>query len=354
MIEDELAAAFVRHESLVPSARELAPRVARTVRRRRSRRVAARVSAAALTVAAVALVPVLAGFTGGRGHVTGNPDSRPSAVPAATTPARNLLVVGSDERPDLPGSGRADTIILVHLDRGGRRAYLVSLPRDTLVPGGSCGPGQPGELLCPLLRGGPEAEAEAVSRLTGVRIDGVVSVRFGGLVALVDAVGGVDLTVDREVRSRDTHRVFRTGRQHLTGTQALDYVRQRYDLANGDLDRQRHQQELLAALLDRATSLGVLANPARLEALLRAAGDAVTVSPDGFDLVALGRQYPGLRTGSLVGLTVPCHLAVHDSAQGPVMTYDLDPGATDLFGAIAADRIAPFVAGHPELVWLKP
>ncbi|HEY9473027.1 MAG TPA: LCP family protein [Mycobacteriales bacterium] len=210
----------------------------------------------------MALVPSLTGFTGStgeHGHVAGHPGDLPSTVAQPVTPARNLLVLGSDERPDLPGSGRADTIVLVHLARGGRQAYLVSLPRDTGIPGDSCGPGWPGRLFCPLLRGGPAAEAEAVSRLTGVRIDGVISVRFGGLVALVDAVGGVDLTVDQEVRSRDTHQVFRPGRHHLAGAQALDYVRARDGLA-GDLDRQRHQQELLVAALDRATSLGVLAN----------------------------------------------------------------------------------------------
>jgi hypothetical protein len=77
----------------------------------------------------------------------------------------------------------------------------------------------------------------------------------------------------------------------------------------------------------------------------------VGVTPAGVDLARLARQYARVRAGSLVGLAVPGHPGTHGSSTNPVATYDLDPGASALFAAVAADRLAPFVRDHPELVW---
>lgn len=95
----------------------------------------------------------------------------------------------------------------------------------------------------------------------------------------------------------------------------------------------------------------MLTNPVRLARVLHAGGDAVSVTPAGADLASLARRYAKVRAGSLVGLTVPGHLGTHGLSANPVATYDLDPGASALFAAVAADGLAPFVRDHPELVW---
>ena len=88
-------------------------------------------------------------------------------------------------------------------------------------------------------------------RLTGIRFDGAALIDFSGFRKVIDLLGGVQMCVDTEVRSIHTDRVFPPGCQQMDGAQALDYVRQRYDLPGGDYDRQRHQQQLLRAMLDR-------------------------------------------------------------------------------------------------------
>src|SRR4029079_8691398 len=81
-----------------------------------------------------------------------------------------------------------------------------------------------------------------------------------------------------------TPQVYEPGCQHLAAWQALDYVRQRELIPDGDYGRQRHQQQFLRAVMKEGTSTGVLNNPLKLDAVLRSAGQAVTFDGGGVSI----------------------------------------------------------------------
>ncbi len=264
---------------------------------------------------------------------------------------RNLLILGSDSRdPDGAAAGRADTIILMHLPADRRQAYLISLPRDLWVsipptPDGSAG-GHEAKLNAATAFGGVPLMVHTVEQYTGVRIDHVVLLDFAGFVEVTDAVGGVDMYIEQTIQSiHGNKRVFEEGWQHLSGEEALDYVRQRYQFADGDFTRMRNQQQFLRALLDRATSREVLANPRRLDAFLRTLTATLTVDED-FSLIRVGWAFRHLRGDRLTFLTSP-HAGTGNIGGQSVVLSD-DAAAAELYAAVREDRVADWVREHPD------
>jgi|LULW01.1.fsa_nt_gb LCP family protein required for cell wall assembly len=186
--------------------------------------------------------------------------ARPSAPPPAAgedTTALNILVIGSDQRPGdapaqepsswIPGSQRSDTLMLLHLAADRRSATVVSIPRDSWVevPGHGMA-----KVNAAFSWGGPGLAVATVERLTALRVDHVAWIGWDGFRALTDLVGGIDVWVPSTVRDSARGRTWERGMHHLDGDDALDYVRQRYGLRDGDLDRVRRQHYFLRAMLD--------------------------------------------------------------------------------------------------------
>lgn len=241
-------------------------------------------------------------------------------VPEAQRPAKvvegakNILVLGSDSRdPDNSSGSRADTIIVAHLPKDRSSAQLISIPRDTWVPVPSTKDGRHGgreaKINASYAWGGIPLMVQAVEKFTGVRIDHVALIDFAGFKDIVDALGGVDITVDESFTSThslnpDGRRHFDKGRQHMDGAAALDYARERFAFKDGDFARIRHQQQVIKAILDRAASGGLLANPAKLNSFVRASADAVSVDKT-LSLLDMATDLRHLRSGNLTFLTSP-------------------------------------------------
>jgi LCP family protein required for cell wall assembly len=274
-----------------------------------------------------------------------SPSQRPSPAVAG---AMNLLVLGSDTRD--PGSaadpGRSDTMMLLHLDADHRHAYVISIPRDTWVhvPQAPNGDGDTmAKINSAYAWGGTPLAVQTVEEFTGVRIDHVVLVDFAGFQKVVDAMGGVDLTIDQTITSIfPPYREFKQGRQHLDGAEALDYVRQRYQFDDGDLTREKHQQQLLAALLDKAANAGTLTDLGRLDGLLRSLTQTVTVD-QGFDLVDVALQLRGLRGPDVTYLTSP--IAGTDWEGDEAVVLPDTERAAQLYGAVRLDTVGAFLNG---------
>lgn len=267
----------------------------------------------------------------------------------------NILLVGSDSRdPDAPldrgSKWRADTIMLMHVPSSQDRAYLVSLPRDLYVPipesaGAACDTGERGKINAAFAFGGLPLAVRTVECVTDVRIDHVVAIDFAGFKEVTDALGGVDLMVERDTRS--IHKPFRTfqkGLNHMNGAEALDWIRQRKQFPDGDFARMRHQQEFLRALMDKAASTGTLANPAKLVSFLSATTDAVTVD-ESFSLVDMALQFRKLRGSDLQFLTSP-HRGSETIDGESVVVSDREK-ALRMYQAMAADKMAGWVAANP-------
>src|SRR4051794_3432783 len=221
----------------------------------------------------------------------------------------NILVVGSDSRSGLTAQQkrqlhvghdvgkRSDTMILLHIPRGGGKAILVSLPRDSYVviprhkdATGHVVPASHNKLNTAYSFGGPKLTVATVEKNTGVRIDHYVEVNFLGFVKMVDALGGV--TVCTTTPIHDPVRRLPTGgyggsglelpkgKSTLNGVRALEYVRAREFDPSADLGRIQRQQKFMAAMVQRAKSKGVLLNPVRVVNFVSAVADSLTTDKD--------------------------------------------------------------------------
>jgi LCP family protein required for cell wall assembly len=269
--------------------------------------------------------------------------------------AQNILLVGSDSRDpdakeDTANAWRADTLILMHVPADHKSAQLISIPRDlwVVVPksnSAACSDGSRAKINASFAFGGLPRAVHTVECLTDVKIDHVMAIDFGGFKEVTDALGGVDLKVDKTITSiHKPHRVFTKGMMHMNGEQALDWVRQRYQFPRGDFDRQRHQQEFLKALMEKATTSGTITNPGKLNDFLKAVTAAVTVDND-FSLTDAATKFRDLRGSNLTFITSPNKGSETISGQSVVVS-DREK-ALALYKAVAADKMSDWMAANP-------
>jgi LCP family protein required for cell wall assembly len=221
-------------------------------------------------------------------------DVRPNPPIASPLLGTNLLIIGVDERPDNPEEGvRSDTLILARLDAVGRRAALLSIPRDSQVElidvgttkinaaygqGYALAEAYYGAGAAPQ-QGGMALAAQTVEGLLGLpqrglRVDYTAQVNFAGFVGLIDALGGVTIDVpfqiiDTEYPTPDfgiTTVVFEPGVQEMNGERALIYARTRH--SDSDFGRAQRQQQVINALAAKFRDLGWFGRIAALPALL--------------------------------------------------------------------------------------
>jgi LCP family protein required for cell wall assembly len=268
------------------------------------------------------------------------PTPSPSPTPEPRTSVEGpltYLVVGADQRMNT--GGRADAIIIVHVPAGLREAYLISIPRDLLVPI----PGHWEDKINAAYQiDGVPLLSATLNDLTGIGFDGAAILDFGGFKEVVDAIGGLDICLDQQVHSIHTGAVFPAGCQHLTGAQALDLARQRYDLPGGDFDRVRHHQRLIRAMVEQAADSDLLTDPLRLDRTIRAVGNALTVDTGGVPLSDLAFALRRLRADRITGITVPSYPQMIDGT-----SYVLaEPGASDLYRAVRESELAAWVSAN--------
>jgi LCP family protein required for cell wall assembly len=268
--------------------------------------------------------------------------------------ALNILIVGSDSRDpsasdSTASAWRADTLMLMHIPADHKTAQVISIPRDlwVVIPSSdsaACSSGSRNKINASFAFGGLPRAVHTVECLTDVHIDNVAAVDFGGFKEVTDALGGVDLKVDQTITSiHKPHRVFKKGTMHMNGNQALDWVRQRKQFAQGDFARMRHQQEFLVALMDKASSTGTLSNPAKLNNFLKAVTKAVTVD-NKFSLTDMALQFRNLRSNNLTFLTSP-NLGGQTIAGQSVVVSDREK-ALALFKAVAADKMSEWLTAN--------
>lgn len=224
----------------------------------------------------------------------------------------HVLITGSDSRADLTpedrialttgsASGeRADTIMLLTID--GTRAGLLSFPRDLSVQ--RCD-GSTGRINGAIAIGGASCLVDTVRRLTGIPVHHHVTVTFGGFRDVVDAVGGVELCLERPIRDRSAGIDLPAGCQVLDGASALGYVRVRK--IDSDFGRIERQQDFLRALADEIVDPTLLVRPWRSVPLVVGTSRALTVDQrlGPIDLVRLAVGMRVLAGGSAVTVTVP-------------------------------------------------
>ncbi|WP_433230105.1 LCP family protein [Actinomadura formosensis] len=274
----------------------------------------------------------------------------------------NILVIGSDTREGenarygaaagMSGA-RSDTTILLHLSPNRDQAVGISFPRDSMVKIPACRkerggtvPAQFGMLNAAFAYAGPTCTWKTLESLTGVHIDHFVQVDFAGFKRMVDALGGVEICLDKPVNDPRAELYLKAGKQTVKGEQALGYVRARYSLGNGsDLERIERQQKFMASVADKATSGSVLTDPAKTYKFLKAATKSMTTDDD-LDLAGMKKLADGLKgmsAGQVRFVTVP----VERYAPDPNRVQWNQELAKPLFEAIRHDSALPAEPAKP-------
>lgn len=257
----------------------------------------------------------------------------------------NWLLVGSDTREGLTpeqkaklrtgdaGGQRTDTILIAHLPDNDTPATLVSLPRDLNVDIPGHGSGK----INSAFRFGPDVLVKTVEQKTGLRMDHYAEINFAGFAEMVDAVGGVELDIDKPMHDTETGATIKAGHQTLDGAQALAFVRMRHSSATprSDLDRVANQRKFIGALASEISSPGTFLNPFDIFPVLGSVPDALTVD-DGdhlHNLVGLGFAMGGISDGGTITTTAPV-------SDGSATSLD-QRKAKELFDALRDDSPIP-------------
>jgi LCP family protein required for cell wall assembly len=203
------------------------------------------------------LLPGHASGSASPGRQAESDGSKPRS--AGNTAALNYVLMGSDSRnvSDV-GAGRSDSLMVMHLSADRKAAYLISFPRDIYVSIPGYGKNK---INAAYSFGGPQLAAATLEDLLHTRMDHVAILDFDGFILLTEELGGV--TVMNEHASKSRGYTFPAGEITIKGEEALVYVRERYALPNGDLDRAERQRLVVKAIMGKGLSPETIRNPAR-------------------------------------------------------------------------------------------
>ncbi|MFZ2014412.1 MAG: LCP family protein, partial [Nocardioides sp.] len=238
-------------------------------------------------------------------------DAFPAGRRPADQPGTTYLVVGSDSRKGLTpkqrkqlhtgnaAGQRTDTIMLIHAGSG--PTLTMSIPRDSSVPIPGHGTTK---INAAFAYGGPKLLVKTIEQNTGIHIDHYVEIGLGGVVNVVDAVGGITICPTHTMNDKLANLHVKRGCQHVDGRVALAYARSRHaDPKLGDIARGGQQREVMAAVGHKALSPWTFINPFRYWNLWMSATDSLRVDQD-MSVFGMGR-FGWAMTHSKLNCVVP-------------------------------------------------
>jgi len=303
---------------------------------------------------------------------------------------QNILLVGLDTRTDaqgnqLPqsildqlhagdasdGGDNTDTMIVIHIPAGGGGAVAFSIPRDSYVQlAGGYGKhkinsaytyaqvaaanqlrakGVGGaDLNVQAAQEGARNAIQTVQQFTGLTINHFAAVNLVGFYDISRAIGGVPVCLNAPVNDSFSGAKFPAGKQTISGTQALAFVRQRHGLPNGDLDRIKRQQAFMASMAHTVLSAGTLTSPSKLSDLTDAIKKDVTLDK-GWDVLSFAEQLRNLSGGNVQFQTIPVLNVDYKTSDGD--SIEVDPAQVKQFVAKAIGGPAaqpPATSSAPE------
>ncbi|MET7288495.1 LCP family protein [Streptomyces sp. NPDC005573] len=286
-----------------------------------------RIKWTAITLASVLIVTSVATYFWADSKLHRDVDLSKVIDRPAAGDGTNYLIVGSDSRKGMTaedkkklhtGSAegqRTDSMMILHVGDNGDT--LISLPRDSDVEipsyqGSGSGKVYPGtgrhtKLNAAYAEDGPTLLVRTIEFNTGLHIDHYVEIGFGGFAKIVDAVGGVEITIDKGFKDKDSGADFKSGKQTLNGEEALAFVRTRHAFAAQDLQRTKNQQKFLSALAHQVATPSTVLNPFTFYPTMGAGLDSLTVDKDMglWDLGSMFWAMKGVSGGDGKSLNMP-------------------------------------------------
>jgi LCP family protein required for cell wall assembly len=273
-------------------------------------------------------------------HTGTNKKGQPIIGGPCISGACNVLILGSDSREGLSKSQqsmfgststvsghRSDTIMVLHLDPRLKKAIVLSFPRDLWVNI----PHQGYDKITSAYEGGPDRVAQTIENISGLQINHLIAVNLAGFQAVVNALGGVPICVDRPMfDSLAGLNLPKAGCYNLGGFQALAFVRARHVQGDciPDFSRITRQQQFLRAVLAKILSKRELVHAPSLisKALAHLTVDSnLTLA----DLIYITKQLQGISTGNVIFRAVPGHTGTISSTGASVVF--MDPVAKEIF-----------------------
>jgi len=261
---------------------------------------------------------------------------RPVKDPQAGETLDYLLIGTDGGDPAADRGGRSDSIMLLHVNQARDQAYVISIPRNTLVTIPGYRDRQ--KMNTALANGGPPLVVRTLERLTGTRIDHVAMIDFQGFVKLTEDLGGV--TVRNRYTFYSHGYTFGAGNVNLSGDAALRYVRERQGLPS-ELARVENQRNVLKAILAKGLSAAVVADPARFTTFLGNASKRIqvdkTLTNDEIRSTAASIR---MKPSAITLISVPLKTKGNDA-------YAVDRRQlADLSQALREDTMADYVKSH--------
>lgn len=287
---------------------------------------------------------------------TPTPTPTPSETPEPPAVALNILLVGSDSRGNFReeeaaaaagayADQRADALMLVHVPADRQRLYGFSIPRDLWVGIPGYGWAKVNEALSV---GGMPLMLRTVESLFGAPINHTVMMDFEGFRGLTDALGGVEVEIPVPFTStHDSRHHFPAGINHLNGSTALEFVRERKAFLDGDFQRVRNQQTFLRSVLAKAARDGSLTSRAAARQLAATVLPYLWLDP-GFTAQAiesLGFSLRGMDPGNAVFFTLPT-AGVGTSTTGQSIVLPNWAVIEGLGAALREHRLGEYVAAY--------
>jgi LCP family protein required for cell wall assembly len=210
-----------------------------------------------------------------------------------------FLLLGSDTRGAANEVARSDTIMVLRLNPEKKMGYLISIPRDTWTR--IQGHGKK-KINAAFQYGGPRLMIETVRDFTGLDINHYAIVDFQGFKEIVDALGGIDIDVEKDMQDTRLQMDMHAGYQHLDGEEALKYVRIRH--CDDDFGRMGRQQKFLKAVMDKLLRLSSVF---RIPQLANIASQNIRTDSDlGVpDMIAYGQMIREIGRNNIQMATVP-------------------------------------------------
>jgi LCP family protein required for cell wall assembly len=289
-------------------------------------------------------------------NVTRTPITLPNAGRPADNNATDILIMGADSGTARNGAGssivadaakdvwpagknRSDATMLLHIDSAKKRAYVISIPRDTYVPiiDGRGKEHGKAKVNAALSIYGPSAAVGTVENLTGVHVDHIAMTDWDGFTSLIDLLGGVTLRIENGTAQR------------YDGEAALFYVRERYHLPNGDFDRVKRQQNLLRSIAQSVLERGLIQNPLHLKSILDAITGNLAVDGDwgNGEIRSMALSMRHLRPNDMAFATIPIKGTASDPVAGSIDVLD-EPADAELFKALREDAMDQWVQAHQD------
>lgn len=267
----------------------------------------------------------------------------------------NILVIGEDSRDGegnnidglTNGGTRSDTTILLHVSADRKRAYGISIPRDSMVNRPECKL-RSGERLPAVgyvqwneafAVGGASCTMQQFEQITRVRLQHHVIVDFNGFKDMVDAIDGVKVCIPEPIEDPAHNIRIPAGNQVLRGNAALNYVRVRYIGNGSDIGRVKRQQAFIASMANKIISADTLARPDRLYSFLNAATKSLRTDKELASvtkLAQLGLQFKETGLKKIQFFTIPWGT---DPANPNRIVWT--PAAREIWRLIARDEPIP-------------